>query len=85
MRIYVRRMYGGMKYERRGKDELLKGLLASSCLFEEIYGKRIYLSSETCDFSIYFIFIDVQKIGPLRFSNREPCEISFKIVVELSF
>lgn len=30
---------------RGGKDELLKGLLASSCLFEEIYGKRIYLSS----------------------------------------
>lgn len=56
-----------------GKDELLKGLLASSCLFEEIYGKRIYL----CDFSIYFIFIDVQKIGPLRFSNREPCARDF--------
>lgn len=55
-----------------GKDELLKGLLASSCLFE-IYGKRIYL----CDFSIYFIFIDVQKIGPLRFSNREPCARDF--------
>lgn len=55
MRIYVRRMYGGMKYERGGKDELLKGLLASSRLFEEIYGKRIYLSSVRffCIFHLY--------------------------------
>lgn len=85
MRIYVRRMYGGMKYERGGKDELLKGLLASSCLFEEIYGKRIYLSSVRF-FYIFHLSSTFKKLGLYDFliGNRAR-EISFKIVVELSF
>lgn len=85
MRIYVRRMYGGMKYERGGKMNFWKGYWHPR-VYSRKFTERGYIYPKRAIFLYISSLSTFKKLGLYDFliGNRAR-EISFKIVVELSF